>query len=109
MFHIRCMILFGLICEALLLTALPGYAWQQGQQKDSMAGMNMSGGKGNMNDMADMKNVGPSMAAMAGHMTITPVWPKQPGDEARAKQVVAEAKATMEHYKNYLNALAEWY
>src|SRR5271156_622519 len=59
--------------------------------------------------MADMKNMGPSMAAMAGHMTITPVWPKQPGDEARAKAVVAEAKATMERYKDYRKALADGY
>jgi hypothetical protein len=107
--HIRCMILAGLVFEAVFLTALPGHAWQQDQQKDSMAGMNMSDGKGNMKDMADMKSMGPSMAAMAGHMTITPVWPKEPGDEAKAKEVVAEAKATMERYKDYRNALADGY
>jgi hypothetical protein len=109
MFHIRCTILSGFACGAVFLIGLPGHAWQQDQRKDSMAGMNMSGDKGKMNDMADMKSMGPSMAAMAGHMTITPLWPKQAGDEERAKEVVAEAKATMERYKDYRKALADGY
>jgi hypothetical protein len=49
------------------------------------------------------------MAAMAGHMKMTALRPKQPGDEERAKAVVAEAKATMERYKDYRNALADGY
>jgi hypothetical protein len=107
MLNIRSMFSAALLVEAALLVALPGHGLQQAQGKDSMAGMDMSGGE--MGDMADMKSMGPSMAAMAGHMTITPVWPKQPGDEAKAKEVVAKAKATMERYKDYRNALADGY
>jgi len=109
MVTIRTMFSMTLMLEAVLLFALPGHGLQQDQAKDSMAGMDMSGGKGKMNDMADMKSMGPSMAAMAGHMTITPVWPKQPGDEAKAKEVVAAAKAAIERYQDYRKALADGY
>src|SRR5580698_2192091 len=84
---------------AIVLTALPA---QQDQQMGNMPGMDMSG-------MGDMSNMGPSMAAMAGHMHMTPLRPKQPGDEEKAKAVVAEAKATMERYKDYRKALADGY
>jgi hypothetical protein len=87
---------------ALLLTALPGHAWQQSQQKGSMPGMDMSG-------MGDMSDMGPSMAAMAGHVYMTPLRPKQPGDEEKAKAVVANVKATIERYKDYRKALADGY
>lgn len=87
---------------ALLLTALLAYAGQQDHQKASMPGMDMSGNSA-------MGSVGPSMAAMAGHMYITPLRPKQPGDEQKAKAVVAEVKATMKHYKDYRKALADGY
>jgi hypothetical protein len=86
---------------AALLFSIPAHA-QQDQKMDSMPGMNM-GGK---NDMGDM---GPSMAAMAGHMTITSLRPKQPGDEERAKAVIAAAKATMARYQDYRKALADGY
>ena len=108
MFNIRTMLSATLILEAVLLVAVPGRGLQD-QGKDSMAGMDMSGGKGKMGDMADMKDMGPSMAAMAGHMAVTPVWPKQPGDEAKAEDVVAQAKAAMERYKDYRKALADGY
>lgn len=68
----------------------------------SMPGMDMSG-KGGMRDM------GPSMAAMDGHMIMTPLRPQEPGDEEKAKAVVAEAKATMERYHDYKKALADGY
>src|SRR6202011_1884990 len=83
----------------LLLTALLGHAWQQ---KGSMPGMDMSG-------MGDMSDMGPSMAAMAGHVYMTPLRPKQPGDEEKAKAVVANVKATIEGYKDYRKALADGY
>lgn len=85
-----------------LLTAPAADAWQQDQHKDSMPGMDMSG----TTDMADM---GPSMAAMAGHMYITPVRAVQPGDEEKAKAVVATVKATIEKYKDYRKAVADGY
>jgi hypothetical protein len=87
---------------AVLLAARLGYARQQDQQKGSMPGMDMVGKE-------DMSNMGPSMAAMAGHMYITPLRPKQPGDEEKAKAVVAEVKATIERYKDYRKALADGY
>ena len=69
---------------------------------DDMPGMDMSGN-------GDMGDMGPSMAAMAGHMTMTPVRPKQPGDEERARAVIAAAKQAMERYKDYRKALADGY
>ena len=56
-----------------------------------------------------MGDMGPSMAAMAGHMVMTPLRPKQPGDEEKAQAVVAAAKATMERYQDYHKALADGY
>jgi hypothetical protein len=93
---------FAVIFGVLLVSAVPGYARQQDQHKGSMAGMDMSG----KDDMSDM---GPSMAAMAGHVYMTPVRPKQPGDEEKAKAVVANVKANIERYKDYRKALADGY
>lgn len=87
---------------ALLLSPLFGYAWQQNQQKGSMPGMDMSG-------MGDMSDMGPSMAAMAGHVYMTPLRPKQSGDEQKAKAVVANVKASIERYKDYRKALVDGY
>src|SRR5215468_289644 len=55
------------------------------QHKADMPGMQMSGEE-------DMRDMGPSMAAMAGHMYITPLRQRQPGDEEKAKAVVAALK-----------------
>jgi hypothetical protein len=107
--------LLTLTFAAVLLTPLPGHAWQQGQQDQQMGnmpGMDMSGSKSemaNMSSMADMSNMGPSMAAMAGHMYMTPLRPRQPGDEEKARAVIATAKATMERYKDWHKALADGY
>lgn len=99
--------LLSLAIAALFLVA-GAHAWQ----KDSMPGMDMSG-KNDMKAMdmkgMDMKDMGPSMAAMAGHMIVTPLRPVEPGDEDKAKAVIAQAKATMERYQNYKNALADGY
>jgi hypothetical protein len=106
------------VCTVLalvLLTALTAGAQQQ--PMDSMPGMDMSGKTDahdmhHMHDMAsmeDMGDMGPSMAAMAGHMTMTPMRPAQPGDEEKAKAVVATAKAIMERYQDYHQALADGY
>ena len=93
-----------LIFGATLLTAPLGHTWQQGQQQGSMPGMDM-------HDNGDMRSMGASMAAMAGHghMYMTPLRPKQPGDEEKAKAVVAALKATMERYKDYRKALLDGY
>src|SRR5271165_304649 len=87
---------------AVLLAALPVRGWQKDQKMGDMPGMDMSG-KGEMGDM------GPSMAAMAGHMVMTPLRPVQPGDEEKAKAVVAEAKAMMERYQDYHKAMEDGY
>jgi len=87
---------------AAVLLALVLKCTSAQDQHKSMAGMDMSG----QNDMADM---GPSMAAMAGHMYITPLRTKQAGDEEKVKAVVAALKASMERYKHYRKALADGY
>src|SRR5271156_1399242 len=91
-----------LIFGAALLTAPLGHTWQQVQPQGSMPGMDMRG-----ND--DMSNMGPSMAAMSGHVYMTPLRPTQAGDEEKARAVVAQAKATMERYKDYRKALLDGY
>ncbi len=93
---------FTLIFGAALLTVPLGHAWQQSQQQGSMPGMDM-------HSHDDMSSMGPSMAAMAGHMYMTPLRSKQPGDLEKAKAVVAEVKATIERYKDYRKALLDGY
>ena len=62
-----------------------------------------------MANMPGMSVMGESMAAMANHMCITPARPPQPGDEERAKQLVAQVKAAIEKYKDYKKAIADGY
>jgi hypothetical protein len=86
---------------AAILSPPPSHAQNHDHKKDNtMSGMDMS---------ADMGDMGPSMAAMAGHMYITPLRPRQPGDMEKTKAVVATLKATMEGYKDYRKALADGY
>ena len=66
-------------------------------------------GKGASSDMGDLSKMGPSMASMAGHVKITPLRLKQPGDDDKAKAVVAQAKASIDRYKDYRKALADGY
>jgi acyl dehydratase len=86
----------------VVLTSLPMGAWQQqpASATDDMRGMDMSG---------DMKDMGPSMAAMAGHMYVTALRPRQPGDEEKARAVVAQVRAAIERYRDYHKALADGY
>jgi hypothetical protein len=96
-------LLLALAGGVLTLIATPAPAQQkQDQPKDSMPGMNMSGA-------SDMGDMGPSMAAMAGHMYVTPLRPVQPGDEEKVKAIVAQVKASIERYKDYRKALADGY
>src|SRR5882762_1412864 len=94
-------VVLTLVLGAALLSAPLAHTRQQGKQR-SMPGMDMP-------DDADMSNMGPSMAAMAGHMYMTPLRAKQPGDTEKAKAVVAAAKAMMERYKDYRKALGDGY
>ncbi len=110
----------ALAAGAMMIPLTAASGQKPDAQMSNMPGMDMSGkGAGgaktagsdadSMRDMADMKNMGPSMAAMAGHMAMTPRRPVEPGDEERAKAVVATAKATMERYKDYKKAVADGY
>ncbi len=91
-----------MLLYAIVLFPDCGRTASHDHQMGDMPGMDMSGTKG----MGDM---GPSMAAMAGHMIMTTSRPIQPGDEEKAQAVIAAAKATMERYKDYRNALADGY
>jgi hypothetical protein len=93
-----------LICGVAFLGAPLGHTGQQGQKQDGMQGMDMR----DHGDM-DMSSMGPSMAAMAGHMYMTPLRPTQPGEKEKTMAVVAKAKATMERYRDYRKALLDGY
>jgi hypothetical protein len=62
-----------------------------------------------MAGMAGMNVMGESMAAMANHMCMTPMRAAQPGDEQKAKAVVAQVRAAIEKYKDYKKAVADGY
>ena len=96
-----------LTCVGLLMVMSTGTASASGKKKDRTGGMDMSC----MADMngVDMSAMGPSMAAMACHMYVTPLRPAQPGDVEKAKAVVEAVKATMEKYKDYRKAIADGY
>jgi hypothetical protein len=84
------------------ITPAPACAGQAKPHKADMSGMEMD-------DVDFMRDMGPSMAAMTGHMYITRLRQKQPGDEQRAKTVVATLKSAIERYKDYRKALADGY
>ncbi|MGB6687515.1 MAG: hypothetical protein WBE76_06710 [Terracidiphilus sp.] len=104
-------LMLALIPVGGLLLAPPGHAGQQSQPMTDMPGMKSSATDGcdDMSSMGGMSVMGESMAAMAHHMCITPLRPVQPGDEERAKAVVAQVKAAIEKYKDYKKALADGY
>jgi hypothetical protein len=56
-----------------------------------------------------MSVMGQSMAAMTNHMCITPLRPKQAGDEESAKALVAQVRAAIEKYQDYKKAVADGY
>jgi hypothetical protein len=95
------------IVAAVLVAALPGSVSASGEKKDDASRMDMSC----MSDMngVPMDAMGPSMAAMMCHMYVTPLRPPQPGDEAKAKAVVAAVRAAIEKYKDYKKAIADGY
>jgi hypothetical protein len=111
--RLYCTVILTLISGTALLTALPGRAWQ-GQMRD-MPGMSGTNGDGaghvcdDMSGMGGMSVMGESMGAMSNHMCITPLRPKRPGDEERAKALVAQVKASIEKYKDYKKAIADGY
>ena len=99
------------LCTVLLSAAwsssTPAFAGQQ-----PMPGMTESGDHicDDMGGSAKSMNVmGASMGAMTNHMCITPMHPKQPADEARAKALVAQVRAAIEKYQDYRKAIADGY
>jgi hypothetical protein len=95
---------------AVLMIPLPANAWQH--DMPGTPGISPNGTNLVCDDMKGMENMtvmGQSMAAMANHMCITPLRPKQPGDEQKAKALVAEVTATIKKYKDYKKALADGY
>src|SRR5271155_2605447 len=97
--------------STVLLTASPVLAWQHDQQTSGTSGTpsDKQHKCDDLSSMGGMSVMGQSMAAMTNHMCITPMRPKQPGDEEKAKALVAEVKATIEKYKDYKKALADGY
>jgi hypothetical protein len=100
---------------AVALIVVPGYAWGQANKASDMPGMSgmstNTAGRAcdDTSHMGAMSVMGESMAAMANHLCMTPLRPMQPGDEERAKALVAQVKATLEKYKDYKKALADGY
>jgi len=110
--QIKRTVILALTLGTVLLTPVSGHAWQSEKQMSDMPGMSVnSAGHAcdDMSGMGGMSVMGESMAAMMNHMCITPMRAKQPGDEEKAKAVVAEVKAAIEKYKDYKKALADGY
>jgi hypothetical protein len=101
-----------LILGSVLLVALSGYAWQQGQPMSGMSGTTMNDGHAcdDMgSSMGSMNVMGASMGAMTNHMCITPLRSKQAGDQKRAEALVAQVRAAIDKYQDYKKAIADGY
>jgi hypothetical protein len=111
----ECAVFFSGSLLALFIAAIAGHSQKPSDQMAQMRGMSVTttDPSGNpcdvMASMAGMKVMGESMAAMTNHMCITPMRPKQPGDEGKAKAAVAQVRAIIEKYKDYKKALADGY
>ena len=84
------------IALTVLLHADPADAWQQTAMK-AMPGMTSaksSSGEAcdDLSGLGGMSVMGESMGAMTNHMCITPMRPKQAGDEERAKALIRAGK-----------------
>ena len=106
--------LFASFLVVALCAARPSHSLEQDAPMKDMPGMSVTttDPSGNpcdteMGSMKGMSVMGQSMAAMTNHMCITPVRAPQPGDEDRAKTVVAQVKVTLEKYKDYKKAIAD--
>jgi hypothetical protein len=107
--------LLTLVGGGALMIVQPGLSLEQNEQLGSLPGVavtskDLSGNPcDEMGGMPGMSVMGQSMAAMTNHMCMTPKRPPQPGDEERAKAVVAQVKAAIEKYKDYKKAIADGY
>lgn len=111
--RLYCAVASTLISGTALLTAVPGQAWQQQMSNMSEMSDKHTDSAGHacddMTSMGNMNVMGESMAAMANHMCVTPLRPRQPGDEERAKALVAQVRQSIEKYKDYKKAIADGY
>jgi hypothetical protein len=93
-----------------VLALLAGQLSGRNGQMAAASGAEMSASSDPCDDMSDMGGMnvmGESMTAMMNHMCITRIRAPQPGDEERAKAVVAQVRTTIEKYKDYKKALAD--
>jgi hypothetical protein len=103
------------IFSSLSLSTQAGGASQQDQQAPAASAMpameaaSTPHGCDDLSSMGGMSVMGESMGAMTNHMCITPMRPRQPGDEEKVKAMVAQVKAAIEKYKDYKKALADGY
>jgi hypothetical protein len=111
-------VMFALCCVAGGQAQNPAPGQTPSTSQDSMPGMDMS-----QHDMSGMKDMGSDkdeaeasahmMHSMEGHMDMGPhmkmtaLRQPKPGDSARAQQIVEEARAAAERYKDYHVALAD--
>src|ERR1700757_2225726 len=87
---------WSLSLAAACFAAQESRAWQQ--PMPSMPGMSTTDPAGHACDdmgasMKDMSVMGASMGGMTNHMCVTPLRPKQPGDEKRAQALVTQVRA----------------
>jgi hypothetical protein len=111
--------LAAILAATLFVAAL--VAAQEAKKENSMSSMDMSGH--DMADMSasDMPGVSNDSSAhamhsmdhhhmdMGPHMKMTTLHDPQPGDQEKADQVLAAARASAEKYKDYRTALADGY
>jgi hypothetical protein len=106
---------------AMFLLVMPGVGAQQAQstqtaQQADGAMPGMSAGEMQQETQKDPEAAKSAMHAMSApvemsedmntHMFMTSLRPKQPGDDARAAQIVETVRAALEPYKDYRVALA---
>ena len=112
------MFLIRIFASIVLLPLLSASLPRTGQpQHEPMAAMPNMPGKSAVtaghicddmgSNMQSMNVMGQSMAAMTNHMCITPLSPKQPGDQERAKALVLQVRAAIEKYQDYKKAIAD--
>jgi hypothetical protein len=110
-------LLYGslLLILAVALVAINETSGQSQKPAAQMTGMSVTttDPSGNpcdqMAQMAGMNVMGQSMAAMANHICMTPMRAAQPGDEQKAKAVIAQVRTAIEKYKDYKKAIADGY
>jgi hypothetical protein len=101
---------------SLLATAPRPTSPQSNESMHSIRGMpeGLTDGAGHVCDdmgsrVHSMNVMGQSMAAMTNHMCITPLRPKQPGDDERVKAMLAQIRAAIDKYQDYKKAIADGY